>query len=100
MRRRDFITRIASAAVVWPLPVRAQQSSRRIGVLMSTAAEDPEGQARHAAFVDGLRQLGQIEGRNLQIDTRWPVATPLAANLRRNWLVWLRTSLLLLVVRM
>lgn len=73
MRRRDFITRIASAAVVWPLPVRAQQSSRRIGVLMSTAAEDPEGQARHAAFVDGLRQLGQIEGRNLQIDTRWPV---------------------------
>ena len=40
---------------------------------MSTAADDREGQARHAAFVEGLGQLGQTEGRNVQIDTRWPV---------------------------
>ena len=73
MRRRDFITLIGSAAVAWPPHVLAQQSKRRVGVLMSTAAQDREGQARHAAFVDGLRELGQIEGRNLQIETRWPV---------------------------
>jgi hypothetical protein len=40
---------------------------------MSTAAEDRDGQVRHAAFVEGLGQLGQSEGHNVQIDTRWPV---------------------------
>jgi putative ABC transport system substrate-binding protein len=40
---------------------------------MSTAAEDREGQARHAAFLEGLQQLGRTEGRTVQIDTRWPV---------------------------
>ena len=72
MKRRDFITLIGSTAVVWPLRVHAQQLQQRVGVLMSTTADDREGQARHAAFVDGLRQLGQTEGRNVQIDTRWP----------------------------
>jgi putative ABC transport system substrate-binding protein len=72
MKRRDFITLIGSTAVAWPLRVHAQQLQRRVGVLMSTTADDREGQARHAAFVDGLRQLGQTEGRNVQIDTRWP----------------------------
>ena len=60
-------------ALAWPLRAHAEQPKRRIGVLMSTAADDREGQARHAAFVDGLRELGQTEGRNVQIDTRWPV---------------------------
>ena len=73
MRRRDFITIVGSAAVAWPLRAHAEQPKRRIGVLMSTAADDREGQARHAAFVDGLRELGQTEDRNVQIDTRWPV---------------------------
>ena len=72
MKRRDFITLIGSTAVVWPLRVHAQQLQQRVGVRMSTTADDREGQARHAAFVDGLRQLGQTEGRNVQIDTRWP----------------------------
>ena len=45
---------------------------RRIGVLMSTGADDPEGQARIAAFLGGLQQLGWTDGRNVQIDTRWP----------------------------
>ena len=44
---------------------------RRIGVLMTTAADDPEGQARLAAFLQGLQQLGWIDGRNVRIDTRW-----------------------------
>ena len=44
---------------------------RRVGVLMSVAAEGPEGQARLTAFLSGLQQLGWIDGRNVQIDTRW-----------------------------
>ena len=44
---------------------------RRIGVLMNIAADDPEGQARIAAFLQGLQQLGWTDGRNVRIDTRW-----------------------------
>jgi putative ABC transport system substrate-binding protein len=72
MRRRHFITLLGSA-VAWPLALRAQQSGqmRRIGVLMPFARDDPEGQARVTAFVQGLQKLGWTEGRNLQIEYRW-----------------------------
>src|SRR5262249_45670416 len=73
MRRRDFMKIIGSAAGGWPFAARAQQpqQTRRIGVLMAQAADDPEGQARLAAFLQGLRELGWIEGRNVQLDYRW-----------------------------
>ena len=73
MRRREFITLIGGAAAAWPLPARAQHGERmrRIGVLMYLPADDPEGQARFAALVQALTQLGWTEGRNLRIDTRW-----------------------------
>jgi ABC-type uncharacterized transport system substrate-binding protein len=73
MHRRDFIKVIAGSAIGWPLAVRAQQAERmrRVGVLMSLAADDKEGQARVGAFVQGLRELGWIDGRNVQIDIRW-----------------------------
>jgi len=73
MRRREFITLIGGAAAAWPLAARAQQAERvrRIGVLMSLGANDAEGQARLAAFLQGLQQLGWIDGRNVRIDTRW-----------------------------
>ena len=44
---------------------------RRIGVLMDLAENDPEGQARIAAFLQGLQQLGWSDGRNVRIDYRW-----------------------------
>jgi putative tryptophan/tyrosine transport system substrate-binding protein len=73
MRRRDFITLLGGTAATWPLAARAQQiqQMRRIAVLMVMGADDPEGQARVAAFVQGLQQLGWIVGQNLQIDYRW-----------------------------
>jgi putative ABC transport system substrate-binding protein len=73
MRRRQFIRLVGGAAATWPLVVSAQQPERmrRIGVLMSLAADDREGQVRINAFVQGLRELGWIDGRNVRIDTRW-----------------------------
>ena len=73
MRRREFITLISGAAAMWSLAARAQQGERvrRIGVLMTLAADDSQGQARFVAFVQGLQRLGWTVGRNVQIDTRW-----------------------------
>ena len=76
MRRREFITLLSGAAATWPFAARAQQGERmrRIGVLMLSAADDPEFQARITAFVQGLAQLGWLDGRNVRIDTRWGAA--------------------------
>jgi len=73
MRRRKFITLLGGAAAAWPLAARAQPAERmrRIGVLMPLAADDPEAKARLAAFQQGLQELGWIEGRNVQTDTRF-----------------------------
>jgi len=72
VRRREFITLVGGAAVAWPLAARAQPDRmRHIGVLMSTASNDPLGKARIAAFLHGLQQLGWTDGRNVRIDTRW-----------------------------
>jgi putative ABC transport system substrate-binding protein len=72
MKRRDFITLLGSATA-WPLAVSAQQPDRvrRIGVLMGFAESDRDGRAFVAAFREGLQKLGWVEGRNIQIDTRW-----------------------------
>jgi putative tryptophan/tyrosine transport system substrate-binding protein len=73
VKRREFITLLGGAAAAWPLAARAQQADRlrRIGVLMNTAADDPEGQARNTTFVQALQQFGWTDGRNARIDTRW-----------------------------
>jgi hypothetical protein len=75
MRRRDFITSLGGAAF-WPLAARAQQPERmrRIGVLMNTASDHANGQARIAAFLQELQQLGWTDGRNVRVDTRWGAA--------------------------
>jgi putative tryptophan/tyrosine transport system substrate-binding protein len=76
MKRRELIT-LLGAAAAWPPAARGQQSERmhRIGVLMSIT-DDPEGQARVAAFRSALRDLQWIEGRNLKIDLLWTDADP------------------------
>ena len=71
MKRREFITLVGGAAAAWPFAARAQDRVRRIGVLMNLAADDPEGQARIAAFHQGLQEWGWTIGRNVRIDVRW-----------------------------
>jgi len=72
MRRRDFIKVIAGTAASWPLAARAQPDRvRRVGVLMGYPENDLEGPAFFAAFREALQKLGWVEGRNIQLDTRW-----------------------------
>ena len=73
IRRRKFLATLGGAVAAWPLAARAQQPDRvrRIGVLITLAADDPEGQARVAAFRQGLQQLGWTGGHDVQIETRW-----------------------------
>ena len=83
LKRREFML-LSSAAIAWPLAAGAQQPDRmrRIGVLMAAAANDPEYQARIAAFQQGLALLGWTDGRNARIDTRW--ATTDADDIRKH----------------
>src|SRR5271169_7051327 len=76
MKRREFVTLLSGVAVAWPLAARAQQADRmrRVGVLEARAADDPEGQARLAVFLQGLQELGWTDGRNVRIDHRWAAA--------------------------
>jgi len=77
MRRREFLGVLGGAAaapaMLSPRVARAQQGERlrHIGVLMTIAADDPQGQARIVAFVQGLQQFGWTDGRNVRIDIRW-----------------------------
>ncbi|HET9583117.1 MAG TPA: ABC transporter substrate-binding protein [Bradyrhizobium sp.] len=73
MKRRQFITLLGGAVAAWPLVAGAQQSGpmRRIGVITSVAADDPETYARMAAFHQGLQEAGWIIGSNVQIEYRW-----------------------------
>jgi putative tryptophan/tyrosine transport system substrate-binding protein len=79
--RREFIALLGGAAA-WPLAARAQQTIRRIGMLLPAAADDAEFQTRVGAFLEGLQQSGWTIGQNLQIDSRW--ATTNAVEIRRH----------------
>jgi hypothetical protein len=72
MRRCELLTLIGGVAA-WPVVARAQQRERmrRIGILMTFAADDLEGRARVTAFMQALQQRGWADGRNVRIDARW-----------------------------
>ena len=76
MRRREFIKGIVgSAAATWSSAALAQQAEqvRRVGVLMHSPSNEPEAQARLAAFLQGMRDAGWEVGRNLRMEYRWSV---------------------------
>ena len=73
MRRREFVTLLGGMVAAWPLAARAQKSDRmrRIIVLIGLDEKDAEAQRRAKAFRLGMRDLGWIEGRNIQIEIRF-----------------------------
>ena len=76
--RREFITLLGGAAAAWPVAAQAQQGEqmRRLGVLSNIGESDMEAQSMAAALHRGLRGLGWVNGRNLQVDHRWGAGNP------------------------
>jgi len=95
MRRREFISILGGACVAWPVAARAQQSARRIAMLLLDAENDPEAQPLVIAFRHGLQELGWIEGRNIQIDYLWGAREPDRARALAERLVTLAPDVVL-----
>ena len=73
IRRREFIGLLGGGAVAWPLGAHAQERERvrRVGALMTFAADDNVATVRNAAFLQGLERADWTVGRNLRIEYRW-----------------------------
>jgi putative ABC transport system substrate-binding protein len=77
MRRRTFISLLGGVAA-WPVAARAQQADRvrRLGIIWPIDDSDSARKMWAAAFMQGLAELGWVEGGNLRIDVRWNPRTP------------------------
>src|SRR5215475_16198055 len=82
MRRREFIGLLGGACIALPCTAWAQgpQQMRRVSLLLGLDENDPEMRGRIKAFRVGMRDLGWIEGRNVQIEIRYAGVEPVSLN--------------------
>ena len=92
--RRELLAALGGAVVAWPLAARAQQPTRRIGMLIGYSENDPEIQARLVAFRQALEGNGWKEGRSVLIDYRFAPASPDQAQAFAKELVALQPDVL------
>src|SRR5215204_7274487 len=77
MNRREVIALIAGAALSRSiLEARSADRVRKVAVLMAIGENDPEGQARVAAFTQALEEIGWTEGKNIYVEWRWSAGQP------------------------
>ncbi|MGC2076411.1 MAG: ABC transporter substrate-binding protein [Xanthobacteraceae bacterium] len=93
MRRREFIT-LVGGMVAWPFVARAQEHTHRIGMLIGYDENDPEIQARLAAFRQALERDGWKEGSGLRIDYRFAPGGPDQAQVLAKELIALHPDVL------
>ncbi len=82
------------AAISGPDIGFAQERLRSIGLLMARRQDDPEAQRQHAALVQGLADIGWVEGRTMRLETRWSVGDPAHALAAARELVELSPDIL------
>jgi putative ABC transport system substrate-binding protein len=94
MKRRAFISLLAGGVAAWPLAARAQQGGKLPTIGFLGQSTRSAGSEWVAAFVQRLRELGWIEGRNIAIEYRWAEGrTDRAAEIAAEF-VWLKIAII------
>src|SRR5580765_5634 len=77
MRRREFITLLGGSAAAWPVTIFAQPATKTptIGVLWHASSPEEE-QPYFRSLIDGFRDVGYIEGKNIAFEHRFPNEMP------------------------